>query len=408
MTTTATHARPLFSGNEPAYKMATLHDAKQAMLKGKNPPDFDAIKEAYDDLVGRLGPDNAVPVAALMTDEYQRHSEAYEQRAALAAVAKIAKTFNPKALGITTVGRRSNGDVFALDGVHRAILAFLAGAEFIPALVEEVADQREEATLYSILNVGRKAVSSHSKSRSVALIEEGSMDRKLADLLASLDLRIVQTDIGGPAMARRMIKWQGVEAFASGIALHELCFSGSVKPEIAGAFGWMAGVFDLSVEDFEEDGSPTAELIAQIKEVAANPNHLLNEVPVESSGHKHGEARVMAIVEQMVKWVNLGRKGKARLNAKKLPWSEESKQRATREKQEAAEQAMKAKAVADALAKVDAKLHGDTHPEVTAEHERAGRELVRWVPATTIDEDRTAELAIIERSEAEERETADG
>lgn len=399
MTAQTNRARPLFVGKDAAYKSAMLHDAKQAMLKGKQPADFDLIKETFDDLVGRFGPDNAVPVAALMTDDYQRHSEPDEQRSAVAAVARIAKNFNPKALGISTVGRRDNGDVFALDGVHRAILGFLSGAEFIPAIVEDVADEREEAILYSILNVGRKAVSSHSKSRSMSLIDEESLDRKLSDLLSTLDRRVIQTDIGGPAMAKRMIKWQGPEAFADGIAMHELCWPDApVKPEIAGAFGWMTSTFGLTVDDFETEGSPTADMIEHVQEAAGKPNHLLNAVPVDSTGHKHGEARVQAIVEQLlVKWVNSTRKGKARLNPRKLPWSEESIQRTARERQEAAEEAMKAKAVADALAKVEAKLH----PEAAAEDEQAGRQLVLWEPSTTIEAERAADIAMIERQEAE-------
>jgi len=293
----------------------------------------------------------------------------------------MARTFNPKAIGVATVGER-DGKLLALDGVHRSILAFMAGAERIPAAVEEIADQREAAMIYSVLNVGRKAVSSHSKSRSTSMINAESTDRQLAGTLEGLSMRVVQSDIGGPAMARRMLKWVGQEGFIEGVRLHEVCWPGvPVKPEFVGVFGWMAAVYGVTADDAErDDSSVAAVMLEQVEQIAANPNHLLNEVEVKGPGYKHGEVRVQAIVEHLVKLLNKDRKGKDRLNPNDLPWSEKSIQKA-KEAQQAAKAAARA---AKALPKT-----------VAAENVKAAKEIATWETGTTIAQMREEEDRVV-------------
>jgi hypothetical protein len=72
---------------------------------------------------------------------------------------KIEKNFMPAAAGVLTVGRRSDGKLYIIDGLQRMTAMMKLGMEHWKCLMLESSGPQYEAQIFKILNGGRVAVS---------------------------------------------------------------------------------------------------------------------------------------------------------------------------------------------------------------------------------------------------------
>jgi hypothetical protein len=73
---------------------------------------------------------------------------------------KIEKNFIPAAAGVLTIGRRSSGKMYVIDGLQRLTAMMRLGIEHWKCLVLESSGAEYEAQIFKMLNGGRVAVTS--------------------------------------------------------------------------------------------------------------------------------------------------------------------------------------------------------------------------------------------------------
>lgn len=131
----------------------------------------------------------------LRADAYQRVDEL-----SVATIHDIRRNFNAKRFGHLLVGRRRDGSLYLIDGLHRwtAVMERADIAE-VPCEIVESAGQAEEAMLFVIRNSGQGRVTARQKYR--ALIIAGDKQAVAVDaLLRRVGVQLTRStnSVGGP------------------------------------------------------------------------------------------------------------------------------------------------------------------------------------------------------------------
>ncbi len=84
-------------------------------------------------------------------DGYQRGKKASH-------INRIAKNFDSRVFGAVSVGRRPDNSFFVIDGQQRLAAAVKIGMTSVPCMVFDVSNDREEASLFTQINKGRKNI----------------------------------------------------------------------------------------------------------------------------------------------------------------------------------------------------------------------------------------------------------
>ncbi|GAA0766841.1 hypothetical protein [Brevundimonas olei] len=305
----AQKTRPLFDAIDAVYSDEALGKIDEKLNKSKSKIDYEAIAKAIEDNIGS----SYIEIDKVLVDDYQRHTDEAEAKLAMNAVMKIVQNFNIKAFRSAMIGQTESGECYALDGVHRLIVAKLVGAKKIAAEIVQIEDAREAATIFDHVNSGRRAVSPHSKSRAKAIIDPKSVDATLVQILSGHGLRIANDDISAVSLSTKFIKNVGDVDFDNGVTMHrEIWPDGQVRSEVVCA---LVTVFKAG--DFEDDSDRYKALLNVVRENYQYPLHLMNAVTVKGSGHRHGANRVQAMAEQIVKLFNEGREKEDQIKIKR-------------------------------------------------------------------------------------------
>lgn len=78
--------------------------------------------------------------------------------------ARMAKIWNPLAVGAVIVSLRADGTMYVLDGAHRAMAAVQVDPEYlIDAVVHTGLSIQQEAAVFNVINEGRRSVRKHEQ-----------------------------------------------------------------------------------------------------------------------------------------------------------------------------------------------------------------------------------------------------
>lgn len=78
---------------------------------------------------------------------------------------RIARDFDCRVFGAISVGRRTDGNLFVIDGQQRLSAAIRKGIPSIPCVVFDVQSDKEEAHIFAKINKGRKTLTQFDKFR---------------------------------------------------------------------------------------------------------------------------------------------------------------------------------------------------------------------------------------------------
>lgn len=91
-----------------------------------------------------------LPVVDLL--EYRRTGQGVQRNMILGHGSRIEREFDPRAVGLLVVSRRSDGTLWLLDGQHRAYAMRRRGIELAECIVYDNLTRQEEAALWRMLN----------------------------------------------------------------------------------------------------------------------------------------------------------------------------------------------------------------------------------------------------------------
>jgi hypothetical protein len=84
--------------------------------------------------------------------------DGYQRSKKSAHISRIAKQFDSRVFGAVSVGRRPDSSLFVIDGQQRLAAAVRVGMTSVPCMVFDVTNDREEASLFTEINKGRKNI----------------------------------------------------------------------------------------------------------------------------------------------------------------------------------------------------------------------------------------------------------
>lgn len=121
--------------------------------------------------------------------------DAYQRTINSHRVNKIVKNFDPDAFGSLTVGKRSDGSYWVVDGYHRLSAAKKRGIEKISCDVFESEGQSHEAKIFRIKNAERASISAKNLFKA-RLIEGDEQAKSIKEIAEKFGLKI-NTSTGG-------------------------------------------------------------------------------------------------------------------------------------------------------------------------------------------------------------------
>jgi hypothetical protein len=123
-------------------------------------------------------------------------SDAYQRTIVESTVRKITKNLDPDAFGSLTVGQRTDGSYWVVDGMQRLTAARKLGITMLPCDVFESDGQEHEARVFRLKNKERTNVSAGSLF--LAQLTEGDpQTRDIASVVQEVGLKIRLREDGG-------------------------------------------------------------------------------------------------------------------------------------------------------------------------------------------------------------------
>lgn len=161
------------------------------------------------------------PSATSVDHSYQREFD--KRRAEI-----MARSYDPRLIGVPVVSLRGDGMIVRIDGQHRLAANCMAGHGDVPILMElhEGLSECEEAELFLRLNGGRKYVGAIDKYKARLVAHEPTA-LEIQAILKRVGCKIVRSPVRGGVLAVQQVER----------AFHR----GNLEPTMRALYAWLEG-----------------------------------------------------------------------------------------------------------------------------------------------------------------------